>query len=98
MRKGAESKDPENACSINAASRRSHQAASRELPGAAWRMTHRRDPSTRPHPGTPGLGFAQDDSLGERQRSQRRATLTPKMGSPGGFKHSNTSGLYEKFL
>src|SRR5882672_11020331 len=36
---GAKSKDPENACSVNTASRRSHKAGSRELPGAAWRMT-----------------------------------------------------------
>src|SRR5260370_37592993 len=38
------------------------QAFSRELPEAFLSWKDRRDPSTRPHPGTPGLGLAQDDS------------------------------------
>src|SRR6266700_1481366 len=60
---GAESRDPENTCGIDAASRRSHEAVSRKFHGTAWRMTHRRDPSTHPHPAAAGLGFAQDDNL-----------------------------------
>jgi hypothetical protein len=60
---GAESKDPEDASSVDAASRRSPQAVSGELPEAAWRRKRCRDPSTRPHPAIAGLGLAQDGTV-----------------------------------